>query len=521
MSKRKLLLADDSVTIQKVVNLTFADEGIEVISVGDGDSAMEKVAEISPDLIMADVNMPGLTGYEICERIRQDEKLSQTPVILLVGSFEPFDEDEARRVGADDYLTKPFQSIRQLVNKVTILLDSHSRENGTGATEASSLDDTLEMDVEDISATPQPAQYADTSFDDEMIQTNRPSSFAFDETQRFESRDTGELGDAPLYETQEVADKEKFEEPTEETETITDEIGESVSDEIEETKSPTYEIKESVAPESETNDFAYEIETNSGVSYELKEDVLDEVETSKDVSDEIKAEEPVLEEFETSEDVTDEIEKTISDEIDEDEQPISYEIKDEESILEDVDEEPSEETVLHEAQDEESVLEEIETSENVIDEVTDEETISADLEREPEQMVEVQPQNEEVELAQTTHEEDIPLPEFASVLETDEDDILQLPPIESDFEEEEEEVVKTPLQSGIVISPAATASVAAPAKSAVEVDTLQISPELIEVIVAKVIERLSENAVKEVAWEVVPQMTELIVKKMAEEKLKE
>ncbi|MBK7708438.1 MAG: response regulator [Acidobacteria bacterium] len=122
MSQHKLLLADDSVTVQKVVNLTFADEGIEVMTVGDGDSAMEKVAEFKPDLVMADVNMPGLSGYEVCERIKSNPETSKLPVILLVGSFEPFDEAEARRVGADDYMTKPFQSIRQLVNKVTDLL---------------------------------------------------------------------------------------------------------------------------------------------------------------------------------------------------------------------------------------------------------------------------------------------------------------------------------------------------------------------------------------------------------------
>ena len=122
MSKRKLLLADDSITIQKVVNLTFADEGVEVISVGDGDSAMQKFDEFMPDLVMADVNMPGLTGYEICQIIKQNEDTRHIPVILLVGSFEPFDEAEANQVGADDFLTKPFQSIRQLVNKVNELL---------------------------------------------------------------------------------------------------------------------------------------------------------------------------------------------------------------------------------------------------------------------------------------------------------------------------------------------------------------------------------------------------------------
>ena len=128
MSKRTLLLADDSVTIQKVVNLTFADEGIDVVTVGDGDSAMQKISEISPDVVLADVHMPGLNGYQICEIVRENPATRNLPIVLLVGSFEPFDEGEAARVGANAYLTKPFQSIRQLVTQVTDLMQSASPE---------------------------------------------------------------------------------------------------------------------------------------------------------------------------------------------------------------------------------------------------------------------------------------------------------------------------------------------------------------------------------------------------------
>ena len=128
VSKRKLLLADDSVTIQKVVNLTFADEGIEVIAVGNGDQAMERISESRPDMVLADVNMPGLSGYQICERLRGHPDTFTIPVLLLVGSFEPFDEDEARRVGANGHLTKPFQSIRQLVAKVSELMQETSAD---------------------------------------------------------------------------------------------------------------------------------------------------------------------------------------------------------------------------------------------------------------------------------------------------------------------------------------------------------------------------------------------------------
>jgi CheY-like chemotaxis protein len=119
---RKLLLADDSATIQKVVDLTFSDEGLEVITVSDGQQAIEKLEEVSPDIVLADVFMPGLNGYEVCEYIKRNERFRHIPVMLLVGSFEPFDEAEARRVGADDYLTKPFQSIRTLIGKVGNLL---------------------------------------------------------------------------------------------------------------------------------------------------------------------------------------------------------------------------------------------------------------------------------------------------------------------------------------------------------------------------------------------------------------
>lgn len=179
MSKRKLLLADDSVTIQKVVNLTFADEGIEVITTGDGNSAMEKLREIKPDLVMADVNMPGLNGYQICEQIKHDEATSATPVILLVGSFEPFDEARARAAGADDYLTKPFQSIRQLVSKVTELLEIETRDGAAEKIPAETLK--METPIPEY----QSDQFDDGGIDDEMIQASPSESYSSYETSGF------------------------------------------------------------------------------------------------------------------------------------------------------------------------------------------------------------------------------------------------------------------------------------------------------------------------------------------------
>lgn len=119
---RKLLLADDSVAVQKVIELTFADEGMQVFSVGDGQSALDKLEQLTPDVVLADAFMPGLSGYELCRSMKDDQRFAQIPVMLLVSSFAPFDEAEAQRAGADDIITKPFQSIRQLVSRVDSLL---------------------------------------------------------------------------------------------------------------------------------------------------------------------------------------------------------------------------------------------------------------------------------------------------------------------------------------------------------------------------------------------------------------
>jgi CheY-like chemotaxis protein len=116
-----ILLADDSITIQKIVNLTFSGEGIDVVTFGNGDAALKKIHEIHPDVVLADIFMPGKNGYEVCDAIKNDPELHATPVILLVGAFEPFDANEATRVKADAHLTKPFE-IKVLVSAVDSLI---------------------------------------------------------------------------------------------------------------------------------------------------------------------------------------------------------------------------------------------------------------------------------------------------------------------------------------------------------------------------------------------------------------
>ena len=97
---KTLLLADDSVTIQKVVNISFASEDVTLVTVDNGDDAVERAKETRPDLVLADVVMPGKSGYEVCEAIKADPDLCHIPVLLLTGTFEAFDEEHANRVGA-------------------------------------------------------------------------------------------------------------------------------------------------------------------------------------------------------------------------------------------------------------------------------------------------------------------------------------------------------------------------------------------------------------------------------------
>jgi CheY-like chemotaxis protein len=127
--RSRILLADDSITIQKVVNLTFADEGIDVVAVSNGEMAEKRMNEVNPDLVLADIFMPGKNGYELCETIKKNPQFKRVPVVLLVGAFEPFDQGEAKRVRADGHLTKPFES-RTLVETVRKLINASGKRTG-------------------------------------------------------------------------------------------------------------------------------------------------------------------------------------------------------------------------------------------------------------------------------------------------------------------------------------------------------------------------------------------------------
>lgn len=175
----KILLADDSVTIQKVVELTFADSDFSVLSVGDGLSAYRKIKEIMPDVILLDIFMPEMNGYQVCEKIKNDPMLKYIPVLLLTGTFESFDEEKANNIGANGFLTKPFES-SELIARV-----EEQIKNVPKHTEKTSEDNFLEQNIEESSDEPAFGDSDDSDndepiFEESELDKNEP---IFEETE--------------------------------------------------------------------------------------------------------------------------------------------------------------------------------------------------------------------------------------------------------------------------------------------------------------------------------------------------
>lgn len=160
-----ILLADKSITIQKIVELTFAEDQFEIKCVSDGQAALDLIPQVKPDIILADISLPVKNGYEVCRAVRTDpdfSSFSETPVILLAGIYETMDEDRARQVeekvkevGASDLLSKPFDP-QLLTAKVKDLLIQKSID--TFRSEPAAPTETFSFDA----ASPDAVLFADT-----------------------------------------------------------------------------------------------------------------------------------------------------------------------------------------------------------------------------------------------------------------------------------------------------------------------------------------------------------------------
>lgn len=459
MSKHKLLLADDSITIQKVVNLTFADEGIEVVSVGDGNAAIEKLSEFTPDLVMVDINMPGLSGYEICERIRANQETSRVPVILLVGSFEPFDEAEAQRVGANDFLTKPFQSIRQLVTKVSGLLDA-SNKNSTDeiiSDMEKSVENKVPGEFENTLEMETPSgigeEFGDSGMDDEMIQTNQIAAVEEDDriTQPLSTAEFDEIHGAAENEISSVAEEERgyafvsetpFSPPTAVSEDITDK---------------SYSMAET-EPLPQSDDF-YQTQRIPTIESEDEANLLELPPQVESLSNSAFSSRPVWQE---------EI-APISETIENEPIPETTEVNQFAPTFETPNETPE-------------IVETVET----VEETQVESNIEAveKAQSVPEAVIESEPESAADETAVVETEG-----EALDIREAPTDEMIDLSQVEA---------VKTDETSNAVT------------------ETLNLSPEVIEAIAAKVSEKFSDRVLRELVEELKPQITEMIAKRIAE-----
>ena len=109
-AKRTVMVVDDSPTIRKILSLTLEDAGYSVVSEIDGESALGRLSDLVPDVVLLDIAMPGIDGYETCKRIKADSRTAHLPVLMLSGKDALFDKVKGHMAGASEYLTKPFEA---------------------------------------------------------------------------------------------------------------------------------------------------------------------------------------------------------------------------------------------------------------------------------------------------------------------------------------------------------------------------------------------------------------------------
>ncbi|MBT5869420.1 MAG: response regulator [Nitrospinaceae bacterium] len=180
----RLLVADDSITIQKIVDMAFEIEDVEVEGIGNGEEAFERISEFNPDIVLADVDMPGLNGFELSSKIKESPQTSSIKVLLLASDFEDFDEQRYQACRADNHISKPFKS-DDIVAMVKSMLDAPlsndeniislssndlvEEEDSAELTDTEIIDQLLE--AEEVGATPA----TDTPEREEELSNEEPS----------------------------------------------------------------------------------------------------------------------------------------------------------------------------------------------------------------------------------------------------------------------------------------------------------------------------------------------------------
>ncbi|MFA6198174.1 MAG: response regulator [Patescibacteria group bacterium] len=133
MERKRILVADDEIYVVHILEFTLTMEGYDVLSADDGEEALRRIEQDRPDLVVLDIMMPKMDGYEVLRRIRADaeEWIRQMPVIVLSSKGRPIDRETGLEMGADDYVVKPFSPSR-LLEKIRDLLDRRRLASLTG-----------------------------------------------------------------------------------------------------------------------------------------------------------------------------------------------------------------------------------------------------------------------------------------------------------------------------------------------------------------------------------------------------
>jgi len=530
---KKILLADDSVTIQKVVELTFSEGDYLITSVSNGKLAVEQLTKDRPDIAIVDIIMPEMSGYEVAEYIKKNPQFSAIPVILLTGTFEPFDEERAKKSGAEAYVTKPFDS-KMLIEKVESLLAQKVKvENVETVPPATIFQSRQEYQV--------PGVVSDR-YIEEMKSEQEQQFPKVEELKEEEKEISSSIAADFIPSVDEIQAPPVEENPAEATAISSEHLPPADFEGFEALAEPPLPaFEEAAAAEQVVEEFPAQAETAAEEEFSSKQGFVEPEEK-----------EPVQEEFKSEGFQTPHPDFDISEHAFEEPPEVSEKPSFEEGVIEiptptaqEVEKESQEgkeETVIPE---EGSATESL-PAEEIPSPYSQESVIEVGEEKEPPffegvpSFVEtpIAPETPEIvtdlseqvmmvaegqQKAQEVKEEEVPkksVMEEEPEKENDEPFEQFAPPSEEMISEEEKsasEKITEKVEEHIEEEkPLEKETI-----SELVVKSIEVSPEVVESVVRKVVEELAPSIIKNIAWEVIPELANTIIKKRIEELEKE
>ncbi|NIP99846.1 MAG: response regulator, partial [Nitrospinaceae bacterium] len=242
----KILVADESPTIHKIVAMAFESEGMKVEGIGKGEHVLEFMEEFKPDIVLADINLPVLDGYEICRLIKDSERFAGVRVVLLTSDFEDVDEEALKTSRADDYISKPFKS-EEILKKVKAQLSGTPSRIGTAA--ASPANDVIDDEFQAVlngDKKDSPPETVKELFPEEDSAEEENSKEAPEIEISMENASEAETREEPVLDISDPIEPEEKEEE--------DDIFWAVAEKTQDTSEPADEEVEEIEPEPVTTD---------------------------------------------------------------------------------------------------------------------------------------------------------------------------------------------------------------------------------------------------------------------------